>query len=458
MEKTKEKKRLPLVAALIETFGLSTAEASAVTLFLTFICVLTVVWVIRSAPPRTITLTSGPEGSSFQRWAAAYQKALATHDVKLEVLPSAGSLDNLQRLQSAGSPVDLGFVPGGLSSEANLSGLVSLGSVAYQPLWVFYRNPAPFVRLSDLAGKRIAVGATGSGTRALALTLLLANGIAGAPTTFVDLDAGAAATALLEEKLDAVFLMGDSASLQTLRSLIRAPKVQLFNFTQADAYVRRYAYLSKMQLPQGSIDLGKNLPAQDVVLIGPTVELVARKGLNSALTELLLEVAKEVHGRAGLLQKRGEFPAPVEHEIPLSEDAVRYYKSGQGVLYRTFHSFWLASLVNRLLVAVVPLALVLIPAIRFLPVAYRVSIQLRLYRCYRPLLRLERESFGPMAPGRVQELLRRLDEIEEAVNRLKVPASFADRFYWLRSHIAFVRARLKSIPSVAGSPTQTPAV
>ena len=123
--------------------------------------------------------------------------------------------------------------------------------------------------------------------------------------------------------------------MQTLRTLVRSPDVQLYTFAQADAYVRRYAYLDRMELPEGSIDLGKNLPAQDVVLIGPTVELVARKGLHPALSDLLLEVAREVHGKTGLLQKRGEFPAPLEHEFTISDDATRYYKSGKGFLYRS---------------------------------------------------------------------------------------------------------------------------
>lgn len=444
MDTPKEKKRLRIVTALIETFGFSPAVASVVAFFLAVVCLLAVVWVVRSAPPRTIVITTGPEGSSFQRWAASYQKALAAHGVTLDIRPSAGSLDNLQRLQAPDSDVDIGFVPGGLVKDADFKGLVSLGSVAYQPLWVFYRGSTAISRLSELAGKKVAVGAPGSGTRALALTLLQANGITGAPTIFVDLDAGAAATELMEGKLDAVFLMGDSAPQQTLRNLIRAPELQLFNFTQADAYVRRQTYLSKMSLPQGSIDLGKNLPAQDVSLIGPTVELIAREGLNSALFDLLLDVAKEVHGNASLLQKKGEFPAPLEHEIPLSDDALRWYKSGKGFFYRTIRSFWLASLLNRILVAVLPLALVVVPAIRFLPVAFRLSIQLRLYRCYRPLLHIERETFGPLTVERIQDLNRQLDDIETAVNRLKVPASFADRFYWLRSHLAFVRQRLRT--------------
>lgn len=446
MDPIKSRKRLPLVAMLIETFGFSPALASAVALFLAFVCLLAVVWVVRSAPPHKLVMTSGPEGSSFQRWAGAYQKALAKHGVTLEIRPSSGSLDNLRRLRSAAEGIDIGFVAGGISKDENVDGLVSLGSVAYQPIWVFYHSPAPTInRLSQLAGQRIAIGAPGSGTRSLALALLQANGITGAPTIFFDSDSGAAAAALIQGKLDAVFLMGDSAALQTLRDLEHAPDVQLFNFTQADAYVRRNAYLNKITLPTGSLDLAKNLPAQDIFLVGPTVEFVAREGLHSALSDLLLDVAREVHGKANLLQKRGEFPAPLEHEFTLSDDAQTYYKSGRSWLYRSIGSFWVASLLNRILVAVVPLALVIIPAIRLLPSAYRFNIQLKFYRCYRPLQRLERESFGSLTAARVQELLLELDEIETAVSRLKVPASFAERFYSLRSYVHFVRERLKAM-------------
>ena len=450
MDSSKEKKRLPIITTLIETFGFSPLVASIVAFAIAFVCVAAVVWVIRSAPPRTIYLTSGPEGSSFHRWALRYQKELAAHDIALEVLPSGGSLDNLERLKDPKVKVDFGFVAGGLAKEEDARGLISLGSVAYQPLMVFYRSPTPITRLSELAGKRVAVGAVGSGTRSLATTLLLANGIKGAPTTFVDSDAGAAATALMEGNLDAVFLMGDSAPIQILRTLFRAPDVQLYNFTQADAYVRRNAYLNKISLPQGSIDLATNLPGQNVTLVGPTIELVAHEDLNPAVSDLLLDVAKTVHGSAGLWQKRGEFPAALEHEFPLSDAAIRYYKTGKGFFYRTFKSFWLASLMDRLLLAVVPLVLVLIPAIRYLPVAYRLSIQLRLYRAYRPLLRVEQESFGPLTPERRRELLTRIDEIEDTVNHLKVPASFADRFYWLRSHLISVRQRLERTTTLAG--------
>src|SRR5439155_8264338 len=110
------------------------------------------------------------------------------------------------------------------------------------------------------------------------------------------------------------------------------------------------------------------------------------------VSDLLLGVAQTVHGRPTLTAKRGEFPAPLEREFPISDDALRYYKSGKGFTYKVVTSFWLASLINRLVVAIVPILLVLIPAIRFMPVLYRWSVQLRIYRCYRPLLQLERDA------------------------------------------------------------------
>jgi TRAP-type uncharacterized transport system substrate-binding protein len=436
--------RPKIVSALIETFGFSPLLATIVALFLAGLCAMAILWVVLSAPPRTITITTGPAGSSFQRNAENYAKELATHGITLKILPSGGSLDNLQRLKAADSGVDLGFVQDGLVGDAPPAGLVSLGSVAYQPLWVFYHGTTRIDRLAQLTGQRVGIGADGSGVQALARALLEANGITGAPTTLVEQASEEAGKEFLAGKLDAIFLMGDSVPLTTLRMLMRTTGVQIYSFTQADAYVRRIAYLNKIILPQGSIDFGQNLPAQDIALIGPPIELIARRGLNSALSDLLLEVAQKVHGKAGLLAKRGDFPRPLG-EFPMSDDALRFYKSGQSFTYKLVSSFWLANLINRLLVAIVPIFLVLIPAIRFLPVVYRWSVQIRIYRCYRPLLRLERDAKLPLTPEFAEELLQRLDAIEVDVNALKVPASFAHQFYDLRYHVGFVRKRLTAV-------------
>jgi hypothetical protein len=364
--------------------------------------------------------------------------------VTLRILPSKGSVENLQRLSDPGFQVDVGFVQTGESSgrEGEKGArLYSLGSIAHQPLLIFYRSAAPVNFLSSFAGKKLAVGPPGSGTRTLALTLLATNGVSpGGTTTFLDLDADDAAKGYMDGTVDSVFLMGDSASAQTTRTLLHAPGVEMFDFVQADAYTRRFNFLTKLQLPQGAVDLGKNIPSHDVNLVGPTVELISRANLHPALCDLLLEAAREVHGKPSLLQHRGEFPAPLEQEFKISAEAARYYKSGKTFLYRSL-PFWLASLINRIVVAFVPMVLVLVPGLKLLPAAYKWRIQLHIYRWYRGLLRLERELDIPGA--KPDELRNRLDRIEQSVNRMKVPASFASQFYGLREHIGFVRARLK---------------
>jgi hypothetical protein len=425
-----------------ETFGLGRAAAISAILLVGSVTIFAVFWFFRSAPPSTITITSGPEGSAFRTTAEKYRKILARSGVKLNILSSEGSLENLKRLSDPSFRVDIGFVQGGVTNGVNTDKLVSLGSVAYEPLLVFYRSAEPMNLLSELNGKRLAIGPVGSGTRTLALALLEANGLEqGGATVLLDLEGEGAAKALLESNVDAVFLMGDSASPQNMRKLLRTPEVRLFNFAQADGYTRRIHYLNKLELPKGSIDLGKNIPAQDVYLIAPTIELIARANLHPALSDLLLEAAREAHGNATLFQRRGEFPAPLEVDFHLSNEARRFYTSGKSFLYRSL-PFWLASRVNRILVVFVPMIFVLIPGLRFIPTAYQWRIKLRIYRSYRALLVLEREMFGPLTPEKRDQLLGRLDHIEKAVNKMKVPASFADQFYGLRGHIVFVRDRL----------------
>lgn len=407
---------------------------------------------VQPAPPSTITITTGPEGSIFRSVAEKYKVILARNGIKLEILPSEGSLDNLKRLTDPNSRVDIGFVQGGVATPSDIDNVVSLGSVFYEPLAIVYRSPRPLHRLSELKGKRIAIGPQGSGTRSLALALFKANEIEpGGPTRLIELAGQPAVNALLKHQVDAAFLMGDSASPATIRQILHTKGIRLFDFPQADAYVRRFRYLSKLELPPGSFDLGANLPPKPVVMLAPTVELIARPDLHPALSDLLIETAQEVHGRATLLQKSGEFPAPLGHEYHISEDAARYYKSGKSLAYR-YMPFWLASLADRVVVMLVPLIVVLIPGLRLVPSLYGWRIRRHIYRRYAELMALERAALAPVSPQDRIALLARLDEIEKSVITGKIPGSFADETYVLRLHIKFVRERL----AVADSEPEPP--
>jgi TRAP transporter TAXI family solute receptor len=399
------------------------------------------VWLIRPAPPKTLTIITGPENSNFWNTAEKYRKILARDGVTLKILPSDGSLDNLNKLMDPKVDVDVGFVQGGLATEAAVDTLVSLGSVAYVPVSVFYHTAAIVDSLDDLRGKRVAVGMPGSGARVLALTLLKSNGIVpGGSTALLDMGGDEAAQALISGKIDAAFLMGDSASPPTMGKLLRTPNIRLVNFTQSDAYTRRFEYLNEVKIPMGVFDFGKNIPPQDIKLIAPTAELIARDDLHPALSDLLIEAAKEVHDKASVLQKAGEFPAPLEHEYRISDDATRYYKSGKSFVYRVM-PFWLASLVDRTLVILLPIVLLLIPGFRLVPLLYGWRIKSRIYKWYGALIALERGGIPETEEENVQ-MLQQLDSIEESVNKLKMPLAFADQFYVLREHITFVRSRL----------------
>jgi hypothetical protein len=274
--------------------------------------------------------------------------------------------------------------------------------------------------------------------------LLAANGIEpGGPTKLLEMDSDEAAKAILSGKVDAIFLMGDSVSTDLIRQILHSDGIRLFDFTQADAFARRISYLNKITLPKGSIDFGKGTPAQDVFLLAPTVELIAREDLHPALSDLLLEAATEVHSGPGLFRSKGEFPAPSEQEIRISNDASRFYKSGKSFFYR-YLPFWLASLVSRIVVVLVPMIILLLPGMRLIPAIYRWRFRSRIFKWYRAMLEIERDLMTELAPDKRKELLERLDNIETEVHKMKVPASFADQFYGLRGHITFVHTRLMS--------------
>jgi TRAP-type uncharacterized transport system substrate-binding protein len=413
------------------------------------------IWVairaIQPAPPDTLTISSGPQYSRFWRDALQYKEILARNGVTLRVLTSSGTLENLKRLADPNSHVDLGFVQSGLTSVASdvphdpqHSGLASLGSVSNWPIFVFYRGSG-LTRLSEFKGKRITIGREGSGTRQIVLLLLKDNGIEWtSDAQLLPLEGEVAVNALLDGKADAAFLVSDSARPFIMQKLIRTPGIQLFSFTQAKAYVRTFPFLSQFEVPMGVFDLADNLPPQPTATIETTVELIARNSLHPALSDLIIEAAGEVHGGASPLQDAGEFPAPVAHDFPLSPDAARYYKSGKSFVYRTL-PFWLASLVDRLLVVVVPVIVILIPALRFVPPLYAWRVKSRFHRRYGELMALERSMLDDPSEQNHAEFTTKLNDIETELNKLKMPLAYADSFYALREHISYVRSQIAAL-------------
>jgi TRAP-type uncharacterized transport system substrate-binding protein len=397
-----------------------------------------------SPPPTSIRILSGPEGSGFRSQAEKYKKIIEKHGVKVIVLPSHGAVDNLRQLADPKAKVDVGFVQGGLTDGVDISKLFSLGSLFPQPMMVYYRGAKiePVDMLFQLRGKRIAVGPEGSGARTLAIKLLEANDMAKPPTVLHELEGEEAANELIAGKIDAAFMMGDSVTREVMRKLRNSDEIEVASFRQADAYLRKFRFLSKMTLPEGAYDLAKNEPPRTVTLVGPTVELVARNHLHPAISDLLIGAAREIHGGPGLFRTAGEFPAPLARDFPISPDAERYYKSGGKFLYKKL-PFWLANLIDRLIVVMVPLLVILVPASRFLPTVYRWLMRNRIYKWYGALMMVERQLLRNPSLQEREVIAQRIDAIEKAVNELKMPVSYAEQLFVLRDHVRTVRRHLR---------------
>jgi len=395
---------------------------------------------VRPAPPDTFVLSTGAEGGAYNLFGQRYRDILARDDVHVELRASAGSIENLKRLADSSSGVEAAFVQSGVASPKIVAGLVSLGSIYYEPLWIFYRGSKEITLLNDMLDQRMAIGPEGSGTRALALQLLRAVGADPTTATLEPLGGNAAADALMQGRIDAVFFVS-SPDAPVVRRLIEAEGIRLLSLANAEAFTRRFPFLSMLTLPRGVVDLAAQLPARDVTLLAATANIVVREDFHPALTSLLLHAADEIHSASGVLQRHQEFPAGRETEFPLNDEARRYFKTGPPFL-RRYLPFWLANPVERMLVLLLPLFVVLVPAIKILPALMQWRVRSRVFRWYGEIKFLEAQLLNDPDPARAPEILARLDEIERGVARTSVPRAYADYSYNLRMHIDMVRNRI----------------
>ena len=410
--------------------------------------VATVAW-LGPLPPKVVVFSTGTAGSDYDLFARQYQAILKRSGVQLRLLPSAGSLENLSRLNDPRSGVTVAFAQGGLTSEAQSPELESLGTVFYQPFWVFVRREIPALRPEDLRGKKVAIGPAGGGTQVLAEKFLALNGIDERLLQLLPLPAVQAGEAVLRGEID-VATMVASCDTPIVRRLLASSDVNVIGAPRADAYVALEPDLTKLVLPTGVGDLATNRPPADVNLVATEASLIVRKDLHPAIKYLLLEAATEIHSAGGLFRKAGQYPAPEPVDVPLSRDARQFYKSGPPFLQR-YLPYGLAVLGTQLLVLLIPVIGIAYPLLRTAPTLYSWSMRRRIFRLYGELKFIEVELDG----GRpAEDLSAELQRLEERANQLQVPFAFAPFLYQLRNHIALVRARIQP---VATHPAAVPA-
>jgi ABC-type nitrate/sulfonate/bicarbonate transport system substrate-binding protein len=401
-------------------------------------------------PPRRVVLATGPEQGAYAQFGQRYAQLLAAHGITVELRATQGAAENLALLRDPASPVDIAFVQGGAGlntargTDPTDDGLVSLGSLFHEPVWLFYRQDAalrllkrPLLGgLTELAGWRVNVGPPGSGAGNLMDKLFDANRVDTKRLTLLHEPPTPAVVALLEGSSDALVFCAAPESLM-VQMLLQTQGIALLDFAQAPAYARRFGFISPVLLPRGVVDLAADLPPRDMQLVAPTAALVARESLHPALAQLFVQAARTVHGEAGWFQRKGDFPAPGGTEWPLAREADRFYRTGPPFLQR-YVPFWMANLVDRMWLVLISIVAILIPLSRVVPPLYEFRMRSRIFRWYGQLQALEAELGQRPAP----ELAAELDAIEARVEAVTVPLSYADELYALRGHIQLVRARL----------------
>jgi len=399
------------------------------------------VWLIlvvgRGLPPKTVVMTTGPDGSAYRAFGEKYRDLLARDGVVLELRPSRGNLENLARLDDVSSGVSVGFAASGLTDTKASPAIESLGTISYDPIWIFCRGLPDEAQFGDLRGRRLSLDPDAG----ILPDLLRASGLE-KDVTVVPLAPAAGGEALLRGEIDCACML-TVADDPVVKELLADERVRLMSFQRADAFVALYPYLSKVAIPRGVGSLPKDLPPQDVTLITPMASLLVRSDLHPAVQYLLLEAAEEIHSGPGALRRPGQFPAAQPEDIPLSKEARDFYKSG-GSFFQRHLPFWLAVLGARLLLVLVPVLGLLYPLLRVVPPAIQYFIERRVNLLYAELRGIE-ARIGAEPPG---EIARDLARLEEKILRARVPASATRDLYVLRRDASLVGARL----SAAGTP------
>ena len=392
---------------------------------------------IAPPPPMELRFAAGGVDGQYYALAEQYAAALAEHGIQVEVLETAGTVENFALLKAGDA--DVALLQGGIASDEDREGLLSLGGMFAEPFWVFARAdlvPDGTMDFGNLKSARIAAGATGSGTRAM--TERVQSEWGGTWESIVPLSGSAAAAALRAGEVDAAVF---TASVETgyVQSLLTAPGVTLIGMRRAEGLSMRDDALAPLVLFDGVVDMDRDIPSEDIQLISAIAQLGVDEKLHPALQSVLLEAAESIHSGGTILSRANSFPDATRTELTLSEEARRYYRNGPTFLRRYFSFGW-ANFLERAWVFLIPLLALLIPLVQMAPPVYRWRIRRKIYVWYNDLHELERRGFDAKDDAERRSVLSDIQAMQHEVGQVDVPVSYNDELYHLRSHINFVEA------------------
>ncbi|BDT79171.1 TAXI family TRAP transporter solute-binding subunit [Polynucleobacter yangtzensis] len=424
--------------------GLSLIKEVWPLIFLLFLALAVLIWFAKPAPPDKVLMATGT-GGSYKVLGEKYKAYFEKRGIDLKLVETHGSKENLQHLIDRKDPIQAAFVQGGMIAVDNLSGVQSLGSVDYEPVWIFYRkntfNEGIHVSDRDIAKLRINIGPIGSGTHAQAVSILKQNHLTPTAPNLLSMNNADAVNAIEQGEIDAVFLV-DGYESPNVQRLIKNPNIRLVTFSRADAYTRLLPYFEELGVPMGGFDLGKNIPDHPIQLISTTTNLLIDDRLHPAIQVLFLEAAKEINGAKSYFSKAGEFPVYMNTEAPLSNEAKFFYEKGTPTLMK-YLPFWLAEFLERMFFLLLPFAAFAYPIIKSIP-SYRTNLaKKQINSIYKDLDKFEQNTIQTFDPNRRGEYIEVLNDMERRVLASKAAKLATADCYSLRNNIEFIRNALE---------------
>jgi uncharacterized protein len=424
-------------------------RANAWVLIVAILVIAVGVKVIDPTPPRELTLLTGDPAGAYHRFGVRLAEELKKQGLNVTLRPSQGSTENLALLASSDESISIALVQSGLRTDAHAE-FQSLGSLFFEPMWIFTRRDFAFASLQELRGRRVAIGAEGSGTLPLTLQVLEANGLTGQLTT-ERIGGDEAAAALRAGRVDAACFVG-SPNGALIRQLINDPELTFHGLRRERAYKTAFPNLATLTIGEGQLDLAKNIPADDRVMLASVVSLVINDRFHSGLAPAVLEAATALLRKGGTLERPGEFPSPRASDFPLLAEAAHYHRHGPPFLMR-FLPFWAATVAFRVLILVIPLLAILIPLMRIAPPLYQWRTRRRIFRWYSHLREIDRRLTDGMEADTIDRELEQLHQLHDDILKVKVPLSYSDELYDLHLHVEWVIQRLKREKELAGVAT-----
>ncbi len=420
--------------------------------FVLVVASFVVAWLfVAPAPPRAITIATGSENGGYHRFGVQLKAALEKKGLKVTLRPSHGTIENLQLLADRSSGVSVAFAQGGVERyyDGEKNAICGLGSLFYEPLWIFYRKEVKVQTFADLKRLKVAIGKDGSGTQTTTKALLTENGIP--KENWVRKGSTDAVKAIQDNEVQAIFLVAPvndpldrSKPHPDVYALISDPNLALYATRRAAAYVSRLPHLAIVQIGEGLVDLEKNYPPEAVTLLSPMATLICREDFDGALAVLILQTCREMQKQGGWLEKPGEFPVEQGVTFPLLPEARQFYEKGPSLLYQVL-PFWMANVANRFWIMAIPLLTLVFPLFKLVLPTYRWRLRYRIARKYRLLMSID----DKIADGTIDKTLDAdidaLHRYEDELAKMSVPIMFADDYYRLRVHVRYLRTCLKEI-------------